>query len=68
MVSHIQFSSINHPRSTFERGLHERAAKKGVALPCPISFRSIPVRKSADDPTVEMVDWPFLLPHNFDPW
>ena len=52
-------------RSGRERGLHERALKQGVALPCPISKRMIPMKKSVDDPSLDMVSWPFLLPHDF---
>ena len=26
------------------------------------------MKKNVDDSTMEMVDWPFLLPHDFVPW
>ena len=55
-------------RSAKETGLHERAFKAGRALLCEISFKAIPVKKNVDDPALEMVDWPFLLPHHFDTW
>ena len=56
-----------HPRSERERGLHRRAVKHGVALPRKISSRVIPMKKSADDDSVDMASWPFLLPHHFEP-
>jgi hypothetical protein len=62
------FVTVQNPRSANERGLHERAMKSGHALPCTISYRSIPMKKNVDDSTMEMVDWPFLLPHDFVPW
>ena len=55
-------------RSVRERGLHQCAVKHGVALPCTISQKFIPMRTSADDGTPEMTSWPFLLPHDFAPW
>lgn len=55
----------NQPRSQRERGLHERAMKCGASLPCGISKISLPMQKSADDATVQLVDWPCLLPHDF---
>ena len=56
------------PRSTRERGLHARATKAGASLPCPMTKISVPMKKSADDATVIVVDWPFLLPHHFVSW
>lgn len=58
---------LNLLRSERERGLHERAQRMGVSLPCKISYRTIPVRKSPEDNTVEFIDWPFLLPQDFAP-
>ena len=39
----------------------------GVSLPCKITHRIIPVRKSLEENTVEFQSWPFLMPHDFVP-
>ena len=37
----------------------------GAALPCSISWVTIPVRDSVDDPSYQLVEWPVLLPKDF---
>ena len=59
---HFQLSTMR------EAGLHERAVRLGAALPCHITTISLPMTKSWEDPTIEMVDWPFLLPYDMAPW
>ena len=61
------YSPRNYFRSQRERGLHQRATKMGVSLPCKITHRIIPVRKSLDENIVEFQSWPFLMPHDFVP-
>lgn len=53
------------PRSGQERGLHERAARAGVSLPCPISWITVPLKRAHDDDTLELTKWPILLPYDF---
>lgn len=55
------------PRSGREAGLHQRALAQGFGLKCRIARRVIPMKKSADDDTLEMTSWPFLLPEDFEP-
>ena len=35
-------------------------------MDCTISYRTIPMRTSVDDAAMNMVSWPFLLPHDFE--
>lgn len=37
----------------------------GATLPCPISWVTIPLRDSVDDPSYKLVEWPILLPKDF---
>ena len=52
-------------RSHREHGLHDRAMACGATLPCPISWVTIPLRDSVDDPSYKLVEWPILLPKDF---
>ena len=52
-------------RSGRERGLHERATRAGLALPCPITWISIPMKRSSEDDTLELTQWPILQPFDF---
>lgn len=56
---------LDASRSHREHGLYERAMACGAALPCPISWVTIPVRDSVDDPSYQLVEWPVLLPKDF---
>ena len=47
-----------------EQGLHERAAKQGLALNCEVSQVSLPMLD--DHGKVVWLDWPMILPHNFE--
>ncbi|CAJ1378577.1 unnamed protein product [Effrenium voratum] len=71
-------ASVNHARSLArvydsdlftsqrERGLHERAKKARVSLPCPITMVPILLRESSElDAAASLVEWPFILPHEF---
>ena len=49
-----------------ERGLYERALKQGVAVECELSIRKIPMKKNVDDDTVDLADWPFLMPNDLE--
>ena len=53
-------------RSGREHGLHERAARLGASLPCPIQWITIPMKESSDSESFEFVRWPMLLPEDFD--
>lgn len=53
------------PRSGKEKGLHARASRAGVSLPCPISWITVPLKRTHDDDTLELTKWPILLPHDF---
>ena len=53
------------PRSGRERGLHERATRAGLSIPCPITWISIPMKTSAEDDTLQMTQWPILQPYDF---
>ena len=48
-----------------ERGVHELAMKSGVGFPCPISWVTLPMKKSCDDEEIELVQWPILCPSDF---
>lgn len=54
-----------HMRSGRERGVHELAMKSGVGFPCPISWVTLPMKKSCDDEEIELVQWPILCPSDF---
>ena len=60
-------AGIHLPRNERERGVYQRAVKQGVSLPCRISYRAIPMKTSAEHDTLQMVEWPFLLPDDFEP-
>ena len=49
-----------------ERGLHERAARSGISFACPITWISIPMKPDPDANTFELVQWPVLLPADFE--
>jgi len=52
-------------RTGREHGLHKRASKVGAALPCKITWITIPILESPDDETYQLVQWPILLPQDF---
>lgn len=52
-------------RSGRERGLHQRAARSGVAFPCPITWITLPMKTAPDDDNYELTPWPVLLPADF---
>ena len=52
-------------RNGRERGLYARAAKSGLAFPCPITWISLPMKKDPDDAEFEILQWPILLPYDF---
>lgn len=47
-----------------EQGLHQRAAKQGLALRCEVSNVSLPMLDNENN--VVWRDWPMILPHNFE--
>ena len=54
-----------------EKEVHGMARKEGLSLDVDVKYMQLPVVTSFDahgQPTVEMVDWPFLLPHEMVPW
>ena len=55
------------PRNTREDGLHERAVRSGTALPIKITEINVPMKKSAEDPTIVLEKWPILSPQDFAP-
>ena len=57
----------DEPRSDRERGLFERGVSQGLALPVNISYADLPM-KNADTGELELVQWPFLAPHDFASW
>ena len=59
---------MNQLSSERERGLHERALHAGLALPVETTFVNLPLKKSSDDDTVVIENWPMLLPYSFVPW
>lgn len=59
---------FDNQRSGRERGLVERFARNDVGLDVKFTWVTLPMRKAEDDFTIEMVQWPFLLPHDFAQW
>ena len=47
--------------------MHKRAKAMSISLPTPITYKSLPMRASATDPTLVFEDWPFLLPYDMAP-
>ena len=54
-------------RSGRERGVFERGVAKSLALPVKISYVMLPMRNTESD-DMEMVQWPYLAPHDFESW
>lgn len=53
-------------RETNESRIHNRAMRSGIGLDCNVAYREIPICSGYDDegnPIVELVEWPFVLPH-----
>ena len=58
-------------RTGREQGLYKRASQFGAALPCRITWITIPILENPDDETYQLVQWPVLLPQDFvsyQPW
>ena len=60
---HICTLFVPQPSSNEEKGLHERAARGGLSLPCPITWAKVPVQEEGYP--MRIADWPCLLPHDF---
>lgn len=57
-------------RNASEQGLHSRARKSGLGLPCDLEYVPLPMIsgiRDNGDPDVELVRWPFLMPEKFAP-
>ena len=56
-----------HLSNQRERGLHERAARSGMSIACRMTWITLPM-SHPETGTLEMVQWPFLLPHDMVSW
>lgn len=62
-----------HPKrpDQSERRVHKAAQRHGLGLGCEVVYREIPVCTGYDDegdPVVELMPWPFILPHMMVAW
>lgn len=51
-----------------ERRLHNAVVRHGLGLDCNLEYRAIPICTGHDEedrPIIELVEWPFILPHTF---
>ena len=56
-----------HPRAgQAERRVHQAAKKRGLAMDVRLATYQIPVCTNRERGTMELVDWPFLLPSVLD--
>ena len=56
-----------HLSNQRERGLHERATRSGTSLGCKMTWITLPM-SHPETGMMEMVQWPFLLPHDMVSW
>lgn len=52
-------------RNRREDGLHERASRLGASLPVEMTYVTVPMAKSAEDPEIVLEQWPILAPYDF---
>lgn len=61
-----------HPRpNQRENRVHNAVVRTRAGLDCTLAYREIPICTGQDDednPVIELVEWPFVLPHLLVTW